>query len=229
MSRVDLHIHTNKSDGAGTVAEVLEAAARKPELAAIAITDHNEISGALEAVRKAPKFGVTVIVGEEVSTLGGHVLGIFLKTKIERGLTPEETIREIHRQGGLAIIPHPYPHYRGLGMELVETLATSPHPEERPDAVEVRNGFPPQLVFASQIRKVNSKSWSLPEVGGSDSHHPRSVGTCWTDFDGNSVEDFVKALREGQTRAAGNGWGVLETARATVSDAGRHIRRRFRD
>ena len=211
------------------MAEVLETVAKKPELVAVAITDHNEIAGALEAAKKAAKFGVTVIVGEEISSLGGHILGLFLKEKIDRGLTPEETIRAIHRQGGLAIIPHPYPHYRGLGVDLVETLVKSPHAEERPDGIEVRNGFPPQLVFANQIRKLNQKSWHLPEVGGSDSHHPNSIGTCWTEFDGSKVEDFIKSLQNRQTRAAGNGWGVLETARATVSDAGRHIRRRFRD
>lgn len=229
MSRVDIHVHTNKSDGAGTVAEVLEAASSKPELLAIAITDHNEISGALEAAKRAHKYGVKVIVGEEISTLAGHVIGIFLKEKIDKGLTPEETIREIHRQGGVAIIPHPYPHYRGVGVEIVATLIKSPNPQERPDAVEVRNGFPAQLVFHNQIKKLNLKSWNLAEVGGSDSHHPRSLGSCWTDFDGGSVEEFRKALTERQTRAAGNGWGILETARATVQDAGRHIRRRFRD
>lgn len=229
MSRVDLHIHTNKSDGSGSVSQVLTAAAAKPELLAIAITDHNEISGALEAERKASKYGVSVIVGEEISTLAGHILGIFLKEKIERGLTPAETIRAIHAQGGVAVIPHVFPHYRGIGTEILEELLGSPDPLVRPDAVEVRNGFPPQLVFCSQIRSKNLKKWNLAEVGGSDSHHPSSIGTCWTDFDGNNLADFRKALENGQTRASGTGWGVLETARATVQDATRHIRRRFHD
>lgn len=229
MSRVDLHIHTNKSDGAGSVAEVLTAAAAKPELLAIAITDHNEIAGALEATKKAHKFGVTVIVGEEVSTLAGHILGIFLTEKIERGQTPQQTIREIHRQGGLAIIPHVYPHYRGIGPEVLEQLLASEDLAERPDGLEIRNGFPAQLAFHSKIRTNNLKKWNLAETGGSDSHHPRSVGTCWTEFDGNSVEDFHQALLKKETRSAGTGWGVLETARATVRDAGRHIKRRFRD
>lgn len=229
MSRVDLHIHTDKSDGSGSVNQVLAAAAAKPELLAIAITDHNEISGALEAQRKASKYGVNVIVGEEISTLAGHILGIFLKEKIERGLTPAETIREVHTQGGLAIIPHVFPHYRGIGAEILEQLLADPDTAVHPDALEVRNGFPPQLVFYSQIRSKNLKKWNLSEVGGSDSHHPSSVGTCWTDFDGNNLVSFRSSLEQGQTRAGGNGWGILETARATVSDATKHIRRRFHD
>lgn len=229
MSRVDLHIHTNKSDGAGSVNDVLAVAAKKTELLAIAVTDHNEISGALEAAKKASKYGVNVIVGEEISTLAGHILGIFLTEKIERGLTPSETIRAIHAQGGLAIVPHVFPHYRGIGTEILEQLLNDPDPLVHPDALEVRNGFPPQLVFYSQIRSKNLKKWHLAEVGGSDSHHPSSVGTCWTDFDGSNMTSFRQAIENGHTRAAGNGWGVLETARATVHDATKHIRRRFHD
>ncbi|HET7713073.1 MAG TPA: PHP domain-containing protein [Patescibacteria group bacterium] len=229
MSRVDLHIHTNKSDGSGSVTQVLSAAAAKPELLAIAITDHNEISGALEAARKAPKYGVNIIVGEEISTLAGHILGIFLTEKIERGLTPTETIRSIHSQGGLAVIPHVFPHYRGIGTAILEQLLSDPDPLVHPDAVEVRNGFPPQLVFYSQIRSQNLKKWHLSEVGGSDSHHPSSVGACWTEFDGSNLAGFRQAIEKGLTRAGGNGWGVLETARATVRDATKHIRRRFHD
>lgn len=229
MSRVDLHIHSKFSDGAGTINEILEAASRKRELVAIAITDHNEIVGALEAVKKSKKFGVTVIVGEEISSTGGHILGLFLKEKIDRDLTPEETVRQIHNQGGLAVIPHPYPHYKGLGLYEVGQLVQNPDQVVRPDAIEVRNGYPPQLIFANQLHRENLQSWNLPETGSSDSHHPRSLGSCWTEFDGNSVEDFVRALREGKTRPAGKGWGVLETARAQVADVRYKLRRRFKD
>lgn len=229
MSRVDIHVHTNKSDGAGSVKDVLKEAANQPELLAIAITDHNEISGALEATRKASKFGIKVIVGEEISTSDGHILGLFLKEKIERGLSPEEVVNAIHRQGGLAIVPHPFPHYRGLGSALLERLLANPDKNTHPDGVEVRNGFPPQLVFHPQIKRSNQKKWYLAEVGGSDSHHPRSLGSCWTEFDGDSLEDFRQALTGRKTWSAGSGWGVLETARAVTIDAGKHLKRRFRD
>jgi predicted metal-dependent phosphoesterase TrpH len=225
MSKVDLHVHTRHSDGVGTVEDVLSAA-RDRGLLAVAITDHNEIKGALEAVKKSPESNLEVIVGEEISTLGGHVIGLFLKDFIEAGLTPEETVHRIHAQGGLAVIPHPFPHYRGLGRERLENLLGS---SERPDAVEVRNGFPPQLAFAQKIQSFNRKSWHLPEVGGSDSHHPKSVGSCYTEFDGEVLDDLRTALKEGRTSAGGPGWTVFEMARATVKDAGLHLHRRFRD
>jgi hypothetical protein len=104
---VDLHMHTDHSYDCATPVEVLLAEARARGLGAIAVTDHNEISGALEARAKAN--GVKVIVGEEVKTAEqGEVIGLFIEEKIPRGMTLQETIAEIKRQGGLVYVPHPF-------------------------------------------------------------------------------------------------------------------------
>ena len=106
---VDLHMHTDHSMDCATPVEVLLATARDQGLGAIAVTDHNEISGALEAQRMAPKYGVKVIVGEEVKTKAqGEVIGLFLTEKIPRGMTLQETVAEIKRQGGIVYVPHPF-------------------------------------------------------------------------------------------------------------------------
>jgi len=106
---VDLHMHTDHSYDCATPVEVLLAEARNRGLGAIAVTDHNEISGALEASRKAEGTGLRVIVGEEVKTADqGEVIGLFLEKKIPRGMTLEETIAEIRRQGGIVYVPHPF-------------------------------------------------------------------------------------------------------------------------
>ncbi|MDE3131880.1 MAG: glycosyltransferase, partial [Acidobacteriota bacterium] len=116
---VDLHMHTDHSYDCATPVEVLLAQARAKGLGAIAVTEHNEISGALEAAEKAK--GIKVIVGEEVKTASqGEVIGLFIKEKIARGMTLQETIAEIKRQGGLVYVPHPFdrmhsvPDYRHL-------------------------------------------------------------------------------------------------------------------
>jgi len=99
-------MHTDHSFDCATPVEVLIAEARRMP-GAIAITDHNEISGALEGRRKPT--GFKVIVGEEVKTAGqGEVIGLFLEEKIPRGMTLDETIAEIKRQGGLVYVPHPF-------------------------------------------------------------------------------------------------------------------------
>ncbi len=85
---VDLHMHTDHSHDCATPVEVLLATARERGLGAIAVTDHNEVSGAFEAQAKSAEYGVKVIVAEEVKTASqGEVIGLFLKEKIERGMT----------------------------------------------------------------------------------------------------------------------------------------------
>ena len=106
---VDLHMHTDHSHDCATPVEALLAAARDRGLGAIAVTDHNEISGAFDAAAKAADYGVKVIVGEEVKTAEqGEVIGLFIEEKIPQGLTLQETIAEIKRQGGLVYVPHPF-------------------------------------------------------------------------------------------------------------------------
>ncbi len=104
-------MHTDHSHDCATPVEVLLATAREQGLGAIAVTDHNEISGALEAQRagRHEPPGVKVIVGEEVKTAAqGEVIGLFIEEKIPRGLSLEETVAEIKRQGGLVYVPHPF-------------------------------------------------------------------------------------------------------------------------
>ena len=102
-------MHTDHSHDCATPVEVLLATARDQGLGAIAVTDHNEVSGALEAQAKAADYGVKVIVAEEVKTASqGEVIGLFLQEKIPRGLTLEETVAEIRRQGGVVYVPHPF-------------------------------------------------------------------------------------------------------------------------
>ena len=102
-------MHTDHSPDCATPVEVLLATARDRGLGAIAITDHNEISGALAAREVAEEMGgIKVIVAEEVKTAEqGEVIGLFLEEKIPRGLTMDETIAEIRRQGGLVVRPPP--------------------------------------------------------------------------------------------------------------------------
>src|SRR5690606_19614226 len=107
LIEIDLHMHTDHSSDCATPVRVLLETARDRGLGAIAITDHNEISGDLAAREVAAEMGdIEVIVGEEVKTATqGEVIGLFLEEKIPRGMSMEETIAEIRRQGGLVYVP----------------------------------------------------------------------------------------------------------------------------
>jgi hypothetical protein len=187
---VDLHMHTDHSYDCATPVEVLLAEARARGLGAVAITDHNEISGALDAQAKAD--GVKVIVGEEVKTAGqGEVIGLFIQEKIPRGLTLAETIAEIKRQGGLVYVPHPFdrmhsvPDYEHLLPVLDEV-----------DAIEVFNPRIAISEFNEEAVRFAAKYW-LPAGAGSDAHVPQGLGSVrirMRDFDG--PEEFLQSLRD---------------------------------
>ncbi len=107
--RADLHIHTLASDGTSSVAEILDRVEREGVLDVIAITDHERIDAALAARRIAEARGlrVRVVVGEEISTRGGHLLGLFLEAPVPALRSLAWTIAAVHEQGGLAIPAHP--------------------------------------------------------------------------------------------------------------------------
>ena len=115
LIEVDLHMHTDHSPDCATPVDVLLNTARDRGLGAIAITDHNVVSGALEARRIAEEMGdIKVIVAEEVKTAEqGEVIGLFLEEKC-RGMTMAETIAEIRRQGGLVYVPHPFDRFHSV-------------------------------------------------------------------------------------------------------------------
>jgi len=188
---VDLHMHTDHSMDCATPVEVLLATARDQGLGAIAVTDHNEISGALEAQRMAVKYGVKVIVGEEVKTKSqGEVIGLFLTEKIPRGMTLQATVAEIKRQGGIVYVPHPFdrmhavPDYEHL-LAIIDDV----------DAIEVYNPRVAIGSFNEEAQRFAAK-YRVVAGAGSDSHVAPGLGTVrvrMPDFDGPA--EFLEALR----------------------------------
>ncbi len=186
---VDLHMHTDHSYDCATPVEVLLAQARAKGLGAIAVTEHNEISGALEAAEKSR--GVKIIVGEEVKTASqGEVIGLFIKEKIPRGMTLQETIAEIKRQGGLVYVPHPFdrmhsvPDYRNL-LDVLDDI----------DLIEVFNPRVAIAEFNEEAVRFAAK-YRMIAGAGSDAHVPQGLGSVrirMHDFDG--PEQFLESLR----------------------------------
>ncbi|HEU4978290.1 MAG TPA: glycosyltransferase [Solirubrobacteraceae bacterium] len=191
---VDLHMHTDHSSDCATPVEVLLATAREQGLGAIAVTDHNEVSGAFEAQRKAAEFGVKVIVAEEVKTATqGEVIGLFLTEKIARGMSLEETVAEIRRQGGVVYVPHPFdrmhsvPDYEHL-LSIVDDI----------DAIEVYNPRVAIGSFNEEAARFAAK-YRIPAGAGSDAHVAQGLGSVrvrMRDFDG--PEEFLVSLREAE-------------------------------
>ena len=191
LIEVDLHMHTSHSHDCATEPEALLDHCIAQGLGAIAITDHNEISGAVEAAALGKP--ITVIVGEEVKTSQGEVIGLFLTERIPPRMTMAETIDEIQRQGGLVLMPHPFDR-----MHTIPDTATLLRELDRIDIFEVYNS---RLLFDSfndDALRFATK-YNLVQSAGSDAHVLQGIGTAINHipaFDG--PEEFLLAMRQNE-------------------------------
>ncbi|RQG96056.1 PHP domain-containing protein [Natrarchaeobius chitinivorans] len=221
MLSVELHVHSELSyDGRDPVDLILEQA-EGVGLDAIAITDHDEIDASLEAVERAPEYGLVAIPGMEISSKAGHVLGLGLEEEVPPGLSFESTLEAIHAQGGLAVIPHPFQESRHgvMGRISREELADG-------DAIEVYNS---RLLTGRANRQAKrfAQSRQLPMTAGSDAHISEMVGQAVTrvDADERSADAILEAIREGKTSVEGKRtpWHI------SVRQAAGGVKRRFRN
>lgn len=187
MYKVDLHTHSMASPDGGITAEQYEKVLATGVLDMVAVTDHNRIDFALDLKRL---LGDKIIVGEEIMTSGGEIIGLFLTEMIEPGLTPHETVTQIKKQGGLVYIPHPFETVRhGIHPQTLEEL------NDHVDVVEVVNGrafLQNKAEQAAIWAKMNSKIGAA----SSDAHGARGLGRTYTSLRSQpSKETILKELQ----------------------------------
>ncbi|HKM14204.1 MAG TPA: PHP domain-containing protein [Candidatus Methanomethylophilaceae archaeon] len=208
MGKADTHVHTEYSgvarlgvmkfpESVTTPAQQVDCA-RKNGMDVLCITDHDEIVGALKAKEYAKKYDdIEVVIGEEITTADGEIIGLFLNEPVPDGLSAEETIEIVRSQGGLTIAPHPFSiHVAGL-QEKIFSLDI--------DGFEVMNGGHVDAYsnnFAKIVMEKHPGRWA--PISGSDAHSVYTTGYNWTEFEGNTAEDFRKAVIDKKTIAVGN-------------------------
>ncbi len=201
MGLADLHMHTIYSyDGTATVPAVLKRA-RQTGLDVIAITDHDEIRGALLAEQIAPKFGVQVIPGIEITTAEGDLLGLDIRKPIPAGLSLIETLLQVGEQGGYAIAPHPMAS--GMGMKSLNFYSIR-KAVRHPAAGKILLGIETHNATAidresRMFADVLAHRAGLARTGSSDAHSLDMIGLGATEFPGQTAADFLRALQEGTT------------------------------
>ncbi|HSL56231.1 MAG TPA: PHP domain-containing protein [Acidimicrobiales bacterium] len=190
--RVDLHSHTMWSGDSTTTPEELHEAVVDSGIDVLCITDHNAIAGARRLAGELP---CRVVVGEELRTHQGEIIGLFLSERVPFGLSPGEAATRIRDQGGVVYVPHPFdPMRANLRADLLDALVA----DGLVDALEVRNGKT-SLEHLNQQAADYAARHGLVPGGGSDAHVPDALGAVYVempDFDGPT--DFLAKLAEGE-------------------------------
>jgi predicted metal-dependent phosphoesterase TrpH len=195
--KCDFHCHTSYSfDSDASPKEIVNGAIEKG-IDCLAITDHNEIRGALEAIEYSKGKPILIIPGIEIKTKEGDVLGLNIKEKIPNGLSAKETIKKIKEFGGLAIIPHPFGFFckfKGNLRKLIKEI----------DGIEVLNCsiFGKGNRVAQKFAKENNLCFTV----GSDSHFPNFIGKCYLEIPGEnlSVEEVLEKIKKKGGKVVGN-------------------------
>jgi predicted metal-dependent phosphoesterase TrpH len=193
LLRLDLHVHTVRSYDGHTRIEDLPKIIRAKGLDGLAVTEHNNFNPL-----KFENDDVLIVPGIEISSLDGHVIGLGVHEVIPARLPADETIQRIHQQGGIAIIPHPYDPV----CECVKLARLN----NRPDAVETVNADALSFLISNWLARRDAEKLGLPQVGGSDSHIPQSIGDAYTVVEAasHSLEGVLDAIRAGRVHPEGH-------------------------
>jgi predicted metal-dependent phosphoesterase TrpH len=203
MGLADLHIHTIYSyDGTASVPDVLQHA-KKIKLDVIAITDHDEIAGALKALELAHHYGVEVLPGIEISTREGDLLALNITRKIQPDKPLVETILRVRELGGFCIAPHPAAG--GMGMRSLSAYSIlkalrNPDVAQTLIAVETYNAT---IIDRKSNRyaRILADRLDIARTASSDAHVIEAIGLGVTEFDGHTAQDLLTALQNKETRS----------------------------
>ena len=191
--KADLHVHSTYSADSIITPKELVFYAQKRGLTAVAVTDHNQFEGARKI---AAETDFLIIPGTEVSSLGGHIVGLNVQELIPRGLTADETVDKIHAAGGVAIACHPFAWFKG---------SVGKHVSKKFDAVETRNASSFPFRSASKKADLLANRFGLPRVGGTDAHVGQAIGSAYTMIEAEpNVEAILKAIVDGRCQPFGS-------------------------
>jgi len=226
LGRADLHIHTLASDGTAGVLDILDHVEANLDLDVIAIADHERIDAAIAARAIARDRGLAfeVVVGEEITTLGGHLLGLWLETRVRPFRSLRSTIAAIHEQGGLAIPAHPLVPYPLCAQGFVLRRLLADEPRFRPDAIEAFNPTTLGRPWHSRVVRF-AEEHDLATVGNSDAHSLDAIGSGHTTFPGRTADELRAAILAGTTRHHGS----FHATAAQLGTFGQQLRKYGRD
>ncbi len=190
--KADLHVHTCYSHDSTAPLQSIVNRCIEAGINCLAITDHNTAEGALLLKDNAP---IHIIVGEEVKSTEGDIIGLFLKEGIPKNLTPQQTVREIKSQGGLVMVPHPFDRVRhsALGLEAFQSIA---HDVDIVETYNARNYFNADDALAEEI----ARNLRIVRAAASDGHASVELGRTYSLIPSfiDTPLDFLQGLSQAQ-------------------------------
>ncbi|MEI7925144.1 MAG: PHP-associated domain-containing protein [Chloroflexota bacterium] len=202
FGRADLQVHTSHGDGMEDARTIFERIELRGELDVIAITDHDDVRGALEAreVYSHSRYHFDLITGIEVTTRQGHLLALFVDQPIPSFRSLEATVAAVHRAGGLAVVPHPFSALtRSVGRRALERVLAIEDESTHPDGIELANPTSMGWDTGARARRLNATRYHLAETGGSDAHFVEALGNAYTLFPGRDSLALRTAILERRT------------------------------
>lgn len=191
--RVDFHVHSMYSSDSIITPKDLVFFAKKRSLDAVAITDHNQIDGALLLAKKTD---LLIIPGIEISTKSGHVVGLNVNKNIPKGMSVNETIDCIHDAGGLAVACHPFAWFKG---SLKKNIT------EKFDAIETINSSAFPFLHCKKKSVELAKKFNIAQIAGTDAHNPQSIGLAYTILEADlTINSILQAILGKRCQAFGN-------------------------
>ena len=201
--KADLHVHTSFSDGMAEARELLDHVESQTDLDVLAITDHDDIAGAWKAreVWAKGRYRFDFVVGVEVTAIEGHLLALFVEDPVPNLCPLDRVLEEVHRQGGLCVIPHPLGWLtRSLDRKTMQRIAAAPRDLIHFDGIETASRSPAARVGQRRARVLNRSHLRLAEVGGSDAHFLSVIGSAHTEFEGRTAADLRQGVLSRTTR-----------------------------
>ncbi len=190
LLKLDIHVHTSNSGDSCIELESIPRILKDKGLDGVALTEHDKLV-------KYHLGGAIILPGAEISTKDGHLLALGISKDIESKMSMNETIEEVHAQGGVAVIAHPYSFPNHVNFKNLRV---------RPDAIEVLNARTIFCSVSTFFAKKMAERLSVPMAGGSDSHIPDMIGDAFTIVEAKSIsiEHILEAFRAGRVRPSGN-------------------------
>jgi len=202
--KCDLHCHTSYSYDSKSLPKEMVDAAIERGIDCLAVTDHSEIKGALEAIEYARGKSILIIPGIEIKSKEGDILGLNIKEIIPNGLSAKETVKKIKEAGGLAIIPHPFGWFCGFKGNLKNLIGDI-------DGIEILNA---SSVFGPGNKKAFAfaQRFNLPFTVGSDAHSSNLVGQAFLEIPGGnlSIKEIFNQIKNKNVKINGSEANLFE-------------------